>query len=106
MDVENGEILCSVSSPGYDPNIFSDDLDVNFWNNLKNNSRAPLLNRSMSGVYPPGSTIKMSSYRVRCFKNKRPSDRQVIDVVPRPGTPISMLRRATRKTQIEILGVF
>jgi len=27
---------------------------------MKNNSRAPLLNRSMSGVYPPGSTIKMA----------------------------------------------
>ena len=60
MDVENGEILCSVSSPGYDPNIFSGDLEINEWNNLKNNSRAPLLNRSMSGVYPPGSTIKMA----------------------------------------------
>ena len=46
--------------PGYDPNIFSNDLEVNVWNNLKNNSRAPLLNRSMSGVYPPGSTIKMA----------------------------------------------
>ena len=60
MDIENGEILCSVSSPGYDPNIFSNDLEINVWNNLKNNSRAPLLNRSMSGVYPPGSTIKMA----------------------------------------------
>ncbi len=60
MDIENGEIICSVSSPGYDPNIFSNDLEVNVWNNLKNNSRSPLLNRSMSGVYPPGSTIKMA----------------------------------------------
>ena len=60
MDIENGEILCSVSSPGYDPNIFSNDLEINVWNNLKNNSRAPLLNRSMSGIYPPGSTIKMA----------------------------------------------
>ncbi len=60
MDIENGEILCSVSSPGYDPNIFSEDLEINVWNSLKNNSRAPFLNRSMSGVYPPGSTIKMA----------------------------------------------
>ena len=60
MDIENGELICCLSSPGYDPNIFSNDLDVNVWNNLKNNSRAPLLNRSMSGVYPPGSTIKMA----------------------------------------------
>ncbi len=60
MDIENGEILCSVSSPGYDPNIFSNELETNVWNNLKNNSRSPFLNRSMSGVYPPGSTIKMA----------------------------------------------
>ena len=60
MDIENGEIICCVSSPGFDPNIFSDDLEINIWNNLKNNPRSPLLNRSMSGVYPPGSTIKMA----------------------------------------------
>ncbi len=60
MDIENGEILCSVSSPGYDPNIFSEGLEIGVWNSLKNNSRAPFLNRSMSGIYPPGSTIKMA----------------------------------------------
>ncbi len=60
MDIENGEILCCVSSPGYDPNIFSNELETNVWNSLKNNSRSPFLNRSMSGVYPPGSTIKMA----------------------------------------------
>jgi penicillin-binding protein 2 len=60
MDIENGEILCSLSSPGYDPNIFSNDLEIEVWKNLINNPRAPLLNRSMSGVYPPGSTIKMA----------------------------------------------
>ena len=60
MDIENGEILCCVSSPGYDPNIFSDGLETSEWNKLKNNLRAPLLNRSMAGVYPPGSTIKMA----------------------------------------------
>ena len=60
MDINNGEILCSVSSPGFDPNIFSKDLEVDDWNYVKNNSRSPLLNRSMAGVYPPGSTIKMA----------------------------------------------
>ena len=60
MDINNGEILCSVSSPGFDPNIFSRDLEVEEWDKVKNNSRSPLLNRSMAGVYPPGSTIKMA----------------------------------------------
>ena len=60
MDIENGEILCCVSSPGFNPNIFSNGLNSDEWNILKNNEKAPLLNRSMSGVYPPGSTIKMA----------------------------------------------
>ena len=30
MDIENGEVICSVSSPGYDPNIFSNDLELMF----------------------------------------------------------------------------
>jgi len=60
MDIENGEILCSVSSPGFDPNIFSNELGMKEWNYLKRNPRSPFLNRSMSGVYPPGSTIKMA----------------------------------------------
>ena len=60
MDVNNGELLCSVSSPGFDPNIFARDLEIQEWSKVKNNSRSPLLNRSMSGVYPPGSTIKMA----------------------------------------------
>ena len=38
----------------------SEDLEINVWNSLKNNPRAPFLNRSMSGIYPPGSTIKMA----------------------------------------------
>jgi len=60
MDIYNGEILCSVSSPGFNPNIFSNDLNSKDWNELKNNTKSPFLNRSMSGVYPPGSTIKMA----------------------------------------------
>ena len=60
MDIVNGEILCSVSSPGFDPNIFSNELGAEEWNILKKNTRSPFLNRSMSGVYPPGSTIKMA----------------------------------------------
>ena len=60
MDIVSGEILCSVSSPGFDPNIFSNELQAEEWNILKKNTRSPFLNRSMSGVYPPGSTIKMA----------------------------------------------
>ena len=35
MDIVNGEILCSVSSPGFDPNIFSNEIGAEEWNILK-----------------------------------------------------------------------
>ena len=60
MDVENGQLLCCVSSPGFNPNRFTNGLSEKEWSELINNTKAPLLNRSMSGVYPPGSTIKMA----------------------------------------------
>ena len=60
MDVENGEVICSVSSPHFNPNIFSRGLNSKEWNLIKNNRKSPLLNRSVSGLYPPGSTIKMA----------------------------------------------
>ena len=60
MDVKNGQIICSVSTPHFNPNIFSRGLYVNEWNQIKNNTRSPLLNRSVAGLYPPGSTIKMA----------------------------------------------
>ena len=60
MDIHNGEIICSVSAPSFDPNIFSNGLNQKDWDKLKNNKKSPLLNRSMSGIYPPGSTIKMA----------------------------------------------
>ena len=60
MDIHSGEILCSVSSPSFNPNIFSNGINKQDWDRLKNNKKAPFLNRSMSGIYPPGSTIKMA----------------------------------------------
>ena len=40
MDVENGEIICSVSSPHFNPNIFSRGLNVKEWNLIKNNRKS------------------------------------------------------------------
>ena len=60
MDIKNGEILCSASAPSFNPNIFANSLNQKDWNKLKDNKKAPFLNRSMSGIYPPGSTIKMA----------------------------------------------
>ena len=60
MDVKTGELLCCVSSPNFNPNIFTRGVKSKEWKSLINNKKAPLLNRAVSGLYPPGSTIKMA----------------------------------------------
>ena len=58
MDIYNGDIVSLVSSPPYDPNTFVHGVDKNYWNSLISNDRKPLTNKALSGLYPPGSTIK------------------------------------------------
>ncbi|MFP6779281.1 MAG: penicillin-binding protein 2 [Alphaproteobacteria bacterium] len=58
LDAKNGDILCSSSSPSFDPNIFSKNLDNTSWNKIMNSLNAPLINRAIKGLYPPGSTFK------------------------------------------------
>ena len=58
LDAKNGDIICSVSTPSYDPNIFSKTLHDSSWEKIINSPNAPLINRSINGLYPPGSTFK------------------------------------------------
>ena len=59
MDVNSGEIIVSASSPGYDPNKFDPGISASDWELLSTHPRSPLVNKSISGQYPPGSTFKM-----------------------------------------------
>ena len=59
MDVRTGEVVSMVSSPTYDPNIFTERLLIRDWRRLKQHPRNPLLNRVTAGAYAPGSTFKM-----------------------------------------------
>ena len=61
MDVITGDLLCMVSMPAYDPNIFSRRVPAKLWNALQKDDHTPLLNKSAMGLYPPGSTFKMVS---------------------------------------------
>ncbi len=54
LKVDTGEILAMVSKPSFDPSNLSRD-----WKSLNSNKQLPLLNRSVSGLYPPGSTFKV-----------------------------------------------
>ena len=58
MDIYNGDIISLVSSPAYDPNAFVHGVTQDYWKSLINNDRKPLINKAISGLYPPGSTIK------------------------------------------------
>ncbi|MEE1562449.1 MAG: penicillin-binding protein 2, partial [Alphaproteobacteria bacterium] len=59
MDALNGEVLALVSTPGFDPNAFNKGLSEEAWRDLASNSKGPLVNKSISGQYAPGSTFKM-----------------------------------------------
>ena len=58
IDPNNGEILSLVSSPTFNPNIFSNTLTTDQFNELQSNKDQPLFNRAVLGTYSPGSTIK------------------------------------------------
>ena len=58
MDIFNGDIVTMVSSPIFDPNAFVHGIDKDYWNELISNSKKPLSNKAVAGLYPPGSTIK------------------------------------------------
>ena len=53
-----GEVLAFVSMPTFDPNLFVDGIDFANWNMLNNSLDKPLINRTIRGIYPPGSTFK------------------------------------------------
>jgi len=58
IDVTNGDILCLVSMPCYDPNSFSDGISHSEWDMMARDERHPLINKVLGGLYPPGSTCK------------------------------------------------
>jgi penicillin-binding protein 2 len=59
MDPRNGDVLAMTSYPGFDANIFSTVIPESLWQAIMEDSTHPLLNRPISGLYPPGSTTKL-----------------------------------------------
>jgi penicillin-binding protein 2 len=56
---KTGEVLCLVSSPSFDPNVFKGGISQADWDLLQNDSNNPLLNRPLGASYSPGSTFKI-----------------------------------------------
>jgi len=59
MEAKSGEILTLASYPTYDPNKFINRFSPEEWLGLVNSPDFPLENRSIRGVYSPGSVFKL-----------------------------------------------
>ena len=58
MDIYTGEIIAMHSSPSFDPNLFLYGISIDEWKSITENPLKPLINKTLSGLYSPGSTIK------------------------------------------------
>lgn len=58
IEPSTGDVLAFVSKPTYDPNLFVEGIDAQSWDALNNSPDKPLIDRPLTGTYPPGSTIK------------------------------------------------
>ncbi len=58
MDIFTGDIIAMTSSPSFDPNLFLYGISTNDWNKITKDPLKPLINKTVSGLYSPGSTIK------------------------------------------------
>ena len=58
MDIYTGEIVAMQSSPSFDPNLFLFGINQDDWQLIRNNPLKPLVNKTLSGLYSPGSTFK------------------------------------------------
>lgn len=58
VDPRDGRVLCMVSSPRFDLNLFNFGISRDNWSELQANPLRPLENKAIRGEYPPGSTYK------------------------------------------------
>lgn len=59
LEPTSGRILAMVSTPTLDLNQMSGKIPQDYWNQLLNNEKKPLLNKPIQGIYPPGSVYKI-----------------------------------------------
>ena len=59
LDIETGDILAMVSAPSFDPNIFGADDGEEYIASLREDYMKPFMNKTIEGLYPPGSTFKI-----------------------------------------------
>ncbi len=88
MEVNTGRVLAIASAPSLPLSDFIGGISQEVWDKLVNDPRHPLLDKSIQGQYPPGSTYKIvtamaglmegASPRTRCFTVRAPQARQPV----------------------------
>jgi len=58
-DPNSGEILALVNRPSFSPNLFANGISSSNWQRLSSDADYPLTNRSVQGLYSPGSIFKV-----------------------------------------------
>src|SRR5947208_4606249 len=58
IDPRNGEVLAMVSSPAFNPNVYSKRFTPDAWKLIASNPFKVELNRAIQGLYSPGSVFK------------------------------------------------
>ncbi len=58
LNPKTGEVLALLSLPGFDTNQFARGISKADYQALLSDKNLPLFNRAVSGLYPPGSTVK------------------------------------------------
>jgi len=59
LDIENGNILAMASTPSFDANKFKTDDGEEYISSLLDDVAKPFMNKTIEGLYPPGSTFKI-----------------------------------------------
>ncbi len=59
LDIESGNILAMASTPSFDPNNFKTDDGEEYISSLLSDVAKPFMNKTIEGLYPPGSTFKI-----------------------------------------------
>lgn len=75
IDCHTGGILALASMPSFDPNSFVGGIGALRWKMLNENDHIPLLNKTVRGLYPPGSTVKPMATLALQIAGVSPDDR-------------------------------
>ncbi len=79
IEPATGGVLALVSTPTFDPNLFTDGISTQDWKQLNESPDHPLLNRAIYSAYPPGSTFKPFMAMAGLETGKRTIHQQIAD---------------------------